>query len=131
MSESRRVVVTGVGLVSPLGVGTDTTWDALVAGRSGIGPLTRFDASDYTSRIAGQVEDFDPEQYLSVKDVRKTDAFIHYAIAATRFAVDDAGLAIGEDNAERVGVIIGSGIGGLPLMDKTWHVLNDRGPGRI
>ncbi len=131
MSDRRRVVVTGVGLVSPLGIGTEVTWKALVEGQSGIGPLTRFDATDYTSRIAGQVEDFEATDYLSVKDVRKSDAFIHYAIAATGFALEDSGLVIDESNAEQVGVVIGSGIGGLPLMERTWKVLHERGPARI
>ena len=131
MSDRRRVVVTGVGLVSPLGIGTEVTWKALVEGQSGIGPLTRFDATDYTSRIAGQVENFEAMDYLSVKDVRKSDAFIHYAIAATGFALDDSGLVIDESNAEQVGVVIGSGIGGLPLMERTWKVLHERGPARI
>jgi 3-oxoacyl-[acyl-carrier-protein] synthase II len=131
MSDRRRVVVTGVGLVSPLGVGTSETWEGLLSGRSGIGPLTRFDATEFTSRIAGQVEDFEPTDYLPAKDVKKSDAFIHYALAAAGFALEDAGLAIDESNAESVGVIIGSGIGGLPLMERTWQVMRERGPGRI
>jgi 3-oxoacyl-[acyl-carrier-protein] synthase II len=131
MSDRRRVVLTGVGLVSPLGVGTEETWEGLLSGRSGIGPLTRFDTTDFTSRIAGQVEGFEPTDYLPVKDVKKSDAFIHYAIAATRFALEDSGLRIDESNAESVGVVIGSGIGGLPLMERTWQVLQERGPGRI
>jgi 3-oxoacyl-[acyl-carrier-protein] synthase II len=131
MSDRRRVVVTGVGLVSPLGVGTSETWEGLLAGRSGIGPLTRFDATEFTSRIAGQVKDFEPTDYLPAKDVKKSDTFIHYAIAAAGFALEDAGLGIDESNAESVGVVIGSGIGGLPLMERTWQVMQERGPGRI
>lgn len=131
MSESRRVVVTGVGLVSPLGVGTEETWSALLDGSIGVGPITRFDASDYPSRIAGQVRDFEPTDFMSPKDVKKSDAFIHFAIAATRFALDDSGLEIDDGNAERTGVIIGSGIGGLPLIERMHKVLLDRGPGRV
>jgi 3-oxoacyl-[acyl-carrier-protein] synthase II len=127
----RRVVVTGVGLVSPLGVGTEATWEGLMAGRVGIGPVTRFDASGFPCRIAGEVPGFDPLDYVEKKEVKKSDTFIHYAIAATDFAVRDAGLEITEENAERVGVIIGSGIGGLPLIESMHKVLLERGPDRI
>jgi len=127
----RRVAVTGVGLVSPLGVGTAENWDALLAGRSGIGPLTRFDAAEYPSRIAGEVKGFNPLDYLDKKDVKKSDTFIQFALAATRFAVEDSGLTIGEDNADRVGVIIGSGIGGLPLIETMHKILLERGPSRV
>jgi 3-oxoacyl-[acyl-carrier-protein] synthase II len=127
----RRVVVTGVGLVSPLGVGTEPTWVGLMAGRVGIGPVTRFDASGFACRIAGEVPGFDPLDYVEKKEVKKSDTFIHYAIAATDFAVRDAGLEITEANAERVGVIIGSGIGGLPLIESMHKVLLERGPDRI
>ena len=131
MSDRRRVVVTGVGLVSPLGIGTDATWQALLAGRSGIGPITRFDAAEYPSRIAGEVREFDPERFVEKKEVKKTDLFIQYALAATQFAMEDSGLVIDEENAARVGVIIGSGIGGLPLIERMHSVLLERGPGRI
>jgi len=127
----RRVAVTGVGLVSPLGVGTAENWDALVSGRSGIGPLTRFDAAEYPSRIAGEVKGFNPLDYLDKKDVKKSDTFIQFALAATRFAVDDSGLTIDEGNADRVGVIIGSGIGGLPLIETMHQILLERGPSRV
>ncbi len=127
----RRVAITGVGLVSPLGVGTDATWQGLMDGISGVGPITRFDASDYPCRIAAEVTDFDPEAYLSRKDVKKTDAFIHYAVAAAQFAIEDSGFVIDESNAERVGVIIGSGIGGLPLIERTYETLIERGPSRV
>ena len=129
--EAKRVVVTGVGLVSPLGVGTDSTWEGVLEGRSGIGEITRFDASDFTCRIAGEVEDFNPKLYLPPKEVKKSDTFIHYALGASHFALEDAGLTIDESNAERVGVIIGSGIGGLPLIESTHKVLLDRGPAKI
>lgn len=131
MTDRRRVVVTGIGLVSPLGVGTEATWEALLAGASGVGPITRFDTSDYPAKIAGEVGEFDPTDYLPVKEVKKCDTFIHYAIAATRFALDDAGLEIDEENAARVGVMIGSGIGGLPLIERTHEILLERGPSRI
>ncbi|MDP9122030.1 MAG: beta-ketoacyl-ACP synthase II, partial [Acidobacteriota bacterium] len=127
----RRVVVTGVGLVSPLGVGTAENWRALMSGRSGIGPITRFDAAAYPSRIAGEVKGFNPADYVDKKDVKKSDLFIHYALAAARFAIDDAGLRIDDGNADRVGVMIGSGIGGLPLIEATHQILAERGPGRV
>jgi 3-oxoacyl-[acyl-carrier-protein] synthase II len=127
----RRVVVTGVGLVSPLAIGTAENWQALVEGRSGVGPITRFDATDFPCRIAGEVRGFDPADYVEKKEIKKSDTFIHYAVAAASFAVDDAGLEIGPGEAERVGVIIGSGIGGLPLIESTHTLVMERGPGRI
>ena len=127
----RRVVVTGVGLVSPLGVGTRVTWEALLAGKSGIGPITKFDAAEYTTRIAGEVRDFDPTLYLDKKDVKKADAFIHYGVAASQFALEDSGLEVTEENATRIGVIIGSGIGGLPLIESMRDIVRDRGPNRV
>lgn len=127
----RRVAITGIGLVSPLGTGTQATWDGLMAGRSGIGPITRFDASDFTSRIAGEVRDFEPEAFLDRKEIRKTDRFIQFALAASELAVADSGLVIDDTNAPRVGVIIGSGIGGLPLIEDMHRILLERGPGRI
>lgn len=127
----RRVVVSGVGLVSPLGVGTEPTWEGLMAGNVGIGPITRFDASEYPCRIAGEVPGFDPLDYVDRKEVKKSDTFIHYGIAASDFAVRDAGLEFEADEAERVGVIIGSGIGGLPLIESMHKLLLERGPSRI
>ena len=131
MRERRRVVVTGVGLVSPLGVGTEATWKALLAGESGIGPITRFDASTYHARIAGEVKGFAPEDWMEKKDVKKCDTFIHYALAASQMAISDAGLTIDDANAERVGVVIGSGIGGLPLIERTHSTMLERGPDRV
>jgi 3-oxoacyl-[acyl-carrier-protein] synthase II len=128
---ARRVVITGIGLVTPLGLDRESTWEALLAGRSGIGPITRFDASSYTSRIAGEVRDFDPCGFLDKKDARKTDTFTHYAVAATREALDDAAYAIDGSNADRTGVYIGSGIGGLPLLERQHRDLLDRGPRRV
>ncbi|HEY2737868.1 MAG TPA: beta-ketoacyl synthase N-terminal-like domain-containing protein, partial [Thermoanaerobaculia bacterium] len=127
----RRVVVTGVGLVSPLGVGTAQNWQALLEGRSGIGPITRFDASEYPARIAGEVKGFDPLDYLDKKELKKADTFIQYALAAAQFAVEDAGLVIPESEAGRTGVVIGSGIGGLPLIESMHHILLEKGPNRV
>ncbi len=130
-TEPRRVAVTGVGLVSPLGVGTAENWSALLAGKSGIGPITRFDTTEYPSRIAGEVKGFNPLDYVDKKEVKKSDTFIHFALAAARFALEDSGLRISEENADRVGVVIGSGIGGLPLIEATHKILLEKGPSRV
>ncbi|HEV2613282.1 MAG TPA: beta-ketoacyl-ACP synthase II [Gammaproteobacteria bacterium] len=127
----RRVVVTGLGMVTPLGLTTDETWQALLAGKSGVGPITQFDASQYTTRFAASVKNFDPTVYLNPKEARKFDIFIQYAVAATKQAMDDSGLQITDSIASRVGVAIGSGIGGLPSMEKTLHILAESGPRRI
>ena len=129
--EKRRVVVTGVGMVSPLGTGNEKTWKGLIEGRSGIDKITRFDASEYSCRIAGEVRDFNAEDWIEKKEIKKSDTFIHYAIAASQIAVDDAKLIIGPDEAENAGVIIGSGIGGLPLIEEMHKKLLDKGPSRI
>jgi 3-oxoacyl-[acyl-carrier-protein] synthase II len=130
-TEPRRVAVTGVGLVSPVGVGTAENWNALLAGKSGIGPITRFDTTEYPCRIAGEVKGFDPLDYVEKKEVKKSDTFIHYALAASRFALEDSGLKIDQGNEDRVGVVIGSGIGGLPLIEATHKVLLEKGPSRV
>ena len=127
----RRVVVTGIGLVSPVGLTREENWGALLAGRSGIGPITRFDASDYACRIAGEVKGFDPALFLDRKEIKKFDTFVHYAVAAAKEALAESGLAITEENAEAVGVCVGSGIGGLPLIEETHKVLLEKGPRRI
>lgn len=127
----RRVVVTGIGIVSPLGLDAPSTWRALLDGRSGVGPITRFDASSYPCRIAAEVKGFDPERYLDRKEARRMDTFTHYAIAATQEALRDSGLVISPENAESVGVHIGSGIGGLPILEETHKELLERGPKRI
>ena len=114
----RRVVATGVGVISPLGTGIEKNWTALTNGQSGIGPITRFDASDFPVRIAGEVRDFDVEAYVDKKESRKMDYFIHYALGAARMALDDSGLVINDENAERVGVVVGSGMGGLPAIER-------------
>ena len=128
----RRVVVTGVGLVTPLGVGSEDTWQALLQGRSGIGPITRFDAGQFASRVAGEVKNFDPTAFIERKEARKMDTFIHYALAAAEIAVRDAGFS-GWDRSEgeRVGVVIGSGIGGFATIESEHRVLMQKGPRRV
>jgi 3-oxoacyl-[acyl-carrier-protein] synthase II len=125
------VVVTGIGLVSPIGVGTEATWEALCAGRSGVGPITRFDASQHSTTIAGEVKGFDPLAFLDKRDVRKMDVFIQFAIAASQFAVDDAGLRITPENATRVGVFLASGIGGFSTIEREHRSLLEGGPRKI
>ena len=127
----RRVAVTGVGLVSSLGIGTDANWEALLAGRSGIRTITAFDASKFASRIAGQVPDFDPLQFLSKKDVRKMDVFIQYAIAASEFALLDAGLPTDGSLGTEAGVFIASGIGGFSTIEREHIALLNGGPRKI
>ncbi|MEX1244405.1 MAG: beta-ketoacyl-ACP synthase II [Thermoanaerobaculia bacterium] len=118
-SSPRRVAVTGVGLVSPLGIGNAENWDGLTAGRSGLGPITRFDASRLSSRIAGEVKNFDPSLFIDRKEIKKMDTFIHYAMAAAQFAMEDSGVAVTDENRDRFAVVVGSGIGGLPLIEDT------------
>ncbi len=118
----RRVVVTGLGLVTPLGTGIEKNWEALMAGRSGIGPITRFDVSDFAARIAGEVRDFDPHDWIEKKDVKKMDLFIQYAVGAAEQAMRQSGLKIDDSNAERVGVLVGVGIGGLLTIEEN-HLL--------
>ena len=127
----RRVVVTGVGLVSPLGVGTQATWEGLCAGRSGIGAITRFDATAFAARIAGEVRDFDPLEFIGRKDVKKMDVFIQYAIAASEFALCDAGLRTDQPLGPRAGVFIASGIGGFSTIEREHRALLAGGPRKI
>ena len=129
--ENRRVVITGIGLVTPLAVGTRATWEALLEGRSGVDVISRFDPSGFDCRIAGEVRDFKPEEWMEKKEVRKADTFIQYAIAASQMAWDDSGLGSADIDPERLGVIIGSGIGGLPSIEETHKKMLERGPGRI
>ena len=131
MSNRRRVVVTGVGLVSPLAIGTEETWQGLQAGRSGIAAITLFDASHHAARIAGEVKGFDPLNWVEKKDVKKIDRFIQFAIAAADFALRDSGLTIGPANSEQVGVYIGSGIGGFGTIEREHEILMKQGPRRI
>src|SRR5438477_8781723 len=127
----RRVVITGVGMISPLGIGNDATWQGLIEGRSGIGRITKFDASAFPCQIAGEVRDFNPEDWIEKKEVKKSDTFIHYAVAAAQIAIDDARIDSKKEDGDRFGVIIGSGIGGLPLIEEMHRKLLERGPSRI
>jgi 3-oxoacyl-[acyl-carrier-protein] synthase II len=127
----RRVVVTGLGIVSPVGIGVASAWENILAGRSGITRITRFDASPFASHIAGEVRDFDVSKYLPVKEARRFDTFVHYGTAAAMEAIADASIVVTEQNAERIGVNIGSGIGGLPMIEDTLKTLQQSGPRRI
>jgi 3-oxoacyl-[acyl-carrier-protein] synthase II len=128
---TRRVVVTGIGLISPVGIGTEPTWQGLVAGRSGAGPITRFDTTDYSVKIACEVNGFEPERWFDPKELRRFDTFIHYAVAAAEMAIDAAGFEITEENAHRVGVVTGSGIGGFPMIQANHQALLERGPRKV
>ncbi len=127
----RRVVVTGLGMITPLGIGVQKSWENLIAGKSGIRRITQFDASAFPTQIAGEVEGFNPEDYIEPKEIKKMDRFIHFAIAAAQMAMDDSGLKITEANAERTGVIVGSGIGGLNSIEYYHNVYLQKGPRRI
>ena len=127
----RRVVVTGLGVISPVGNTVPEAWNNLIAGKSGIGPITCFDASNFASRVAGEVKDFDVSAYLSPKEARRMDVFIHYGMAAGIQAIRDSGLEVTEANADRIGVNIGSGIGGLPMIEETHNDFLGGGPRKI
>lgn len=127
----RRVVITGLGIISPLGIGVEENWRNLVEGKSGIGPITKFDASQFASRIAGEVKSFNAEDYIDKKDIKRMDIFIHYAVAASDLALKDSEFKIDSSNSERIGVIIGSGIGGLPLLENQYQIYLQNGPRRI
>jgi 3-oxoacyl-[acyl-carrier-protein] synthase II len=131
MSTRRRVVVTGIGLVSSLGIGTESNWAALSAGKSGIDTISKFDVSQFATRIAGEVRGFNPLDFVEKKDVKKMDAFIQYAIAASQFAMDDASLTVTPELSPNVGVSIGSGIGGLSTIEREHKALLDGGPRKI
>jgi 3-oxoacyl-[acyl-carrier-protein] synthase II len=126
----RRAVITGIGVVSPLGCDLKVFWDRMKAGESGIGPVTKFDVTGYDSRIAGQVREFDPGKFIEKKELRRMDEFCHYAVAAAQLAVNDAGLNLATETPERMGVIAGSGIGGLQTLQTQHSALRDKGPGR-
>ena len=130
-SKQRRVVVTGLGCVSPVGNSVSSAWEALLAGQSGIATITRFDASPFSTHFAGEVKGFNVEDYMPGKEARHMDTFIHYGMAAGIQAMQDSGLQVTEQNAERIGVIVGSGIGGLPMIEQTHAELTNRGPRRI
>ncbi len=131
MSEKRRVVVTGLGVVSPVGNDVPSAWSALLAGRSGIGPITRFDASGLTCRISGEVKGFDVTTVMSAKEARRLDAFIHYGVAASAEALRDSGIEVTDGNRDRIGCVVGSGIGGLPMIEDNHSELLKRGPRRV
>jgi 3-oxoacyl-[acyl-carrier-protein] synthase II len=127
----RRVVITGVGAVTPLGCGNAKNWDALTSGKSGIRLITRFDASDMSVKIAGEVPDFNAEEYIDKKEIKKMDLFIQYGLAAAHYAMEDSGLVINDENAERVGVLVGAGLGGLPTIEKYHKLMIEGGPKKI
>lgn len=127
----RRVVITGMGIVSPLGIGIDDNWQAICQGKSGIGPITKFDTTEYPAKIAGEVKNFDPELYIDKKDQKKMDVFIQYALAAGSMAIKQSGLIIDESNADRVGVLVGSGLGGLQTIEKYHTLLLQNGPKKV
>jgi len=128
---SRRVVITGLGLVTPLGIGVDETWTALCKGQSGISEITRFDASGFDTKIAGEVKNFHPKDFLSKKEAKRTQLFIAYAVAASRMALENSGLTIDKTNENRIGVLTGCGLGGLELLEKTTVALQKKGPQRV
>lgn len=127
----RRVVVTGLGIVSPVGTGIQKAWDNIVNGRSGIATITKFDASNLPTRIAGEVKDFVVADWLNPKEARRMDTFIHYGVAAAKMALDDAGIVVDDSNATRIGVNMGSGIGGLPMIEDTMRTMIAKGPSKI
>ena len=127
----RRVVVTGIGMVIPQGVGKDEVWKKICEGISGIGPITKFDPTGFETRIAAEVKDFDPTRFIDPKDLRKMDPFIHFAIGAACIAVEDSGIEFSKEDPERVGVIIGVGLGGLATLEQSFQILRDKGPKRI
>ncbi|MEA5465015.1 beta-ketoacyl-ACP synthase II [Leptothoe sp. PORK10 BA2] len=129
-TEKKRVVITGMGAITPIGNNLEAYWQALLAGKSGIGPITHFDASNHKCRIAGEVKGFDPSEYLDAKDAKRTDRFAQFAIAASKQALADANLTITDLNAEQVGVMIGTGVGGLKVMEDQQSIYMEKGPSR-
>src|SRR5512138_2978325 len=130
-ADMARVVVTGLGAAAPNGIGIETFWRNLVDGVSGVAAITRFDASKHDVRIAAEVKGFDPLAWLEKKDVRKMDLFIQYAIAGAQMAFDDAKLKVTDENRERMGVFVGTGMGGIPALEESYRTLLEKGPGRI
>ena len=128
---NRRVVITGVGAVTPLGTGVEKSWQALCQGKSGVAKLTKFDASGFNTQIAAEVKDFHPEDFLDKKTIRRTDPFIHYALAATQMALEDSGLIINQSNSGRVGIVVGTCAGGMVTYEKNLRVLQEEGPGKV
>lgn len=130
-STRKRVVVTGLGMVTPVGIGVEDNWEAITNGRSGIGPITRFDASKFKTQIAGQVKGFKPEDFLDKKSIRRMDDFAQYAVAAARMAMESSGLKVTDENCGRIGTMIGCGLGGLETIQKIHNIYNEKGPDRI
>jgi len=128
---TRRVVITGIGMATPLGIGVEENWEAVSKGKSGIGPITKFDVSSFTSQIAGEVKDFRSEDFLTSKDARHLDIFIHYAMASARMAIEDSKLKITKQNSHMVGCVTGSGIGGLSTIELYHKILLEKGPRRV
>jgi len=131
MLEKKRVAVTGLGLVSPLGIGVEANWEALISGRSGIARVTKFDASDLKTQIAGEVKNFNSEDYLSRKEIKRLDLFIHYAVASAQMAMEDSGLQVTDENASKIGCVLGCGLGGLDSIETCHKIMLEKGPGRI
>src|SRR5215208_6447084 len=129
--EKRRVVVTGLGIICPVGIGVEESWRAIVAGKSGIGPITQFDASTFPTRIAGEVKGFQAEKYMDKREVRRNDRFIHLAMAASDMAMADAGLDMTKEDPNLVGAIIGAGLGGLSTIEDTYKVFLEKGVRKI
>ncbi|MCP4107783.1 MAG: beta-ketoacyl-ACP synthase II [Desulfobacteraceae bacterium] len=130
-NSNRRVVITGLGLVTPLGIGVSETWTGLCQGKSGIGEITRFDPSAFQTKIAGEVKNFNAEDFLPKKEARRTERFIAYAVAASRMAMEDSGLVINDSNANRVGVLTGCGLGGLLILEENTRIIEQKGPKRV
>src|SRR5260370_6138939 len=126
----RRVVITAIGLVTPLAIGTEETWSALINAKSGIGPITLFDVSDFATKIAGEVRDFDPTRWIEKREAKSLDRFLHFAIVASELARQDSGLVVSDANAERVGAYIGAGLGGVATIERTHSALLQKGPRR-
>lgn len=131
MNQNRRVVITGLGVISPVGIGAEEAWENLLAGKSGIGPITHFDTTDTACKIAGEVKDFDPERYMDRKEARRMDRFAQFAVAAGKLALEDSGLDLTQENAERIGVILGTGIGGIATFEQQCQNLLEKGPRRV
>jgi 3-oxoacyl-[acyl-carrier-protein] synthase II len=127
----KRVVITGIGMITPVGLDTESSWEGLINGRSGIGPITQFDDKTIPTQIAGEVKGFDPAQYIEAKEIKKMDRFIHLAIAASQMTMDSAKLIVTPENAERIGVTVGAGIGGLPAIERTYRAYMEKGFRRI
>ena len=127
----RRVVITGLGMVTPLGIGVQENWESVCAGVSGITEITKFDPSPYSCQIAGEVKDFRPEDFLDKQKIRRFDVFIHYAVAAARMAMEDSGLKVSSSNSHRVGCLTGSGLGGLTMLEHFHRILLEKGPRRV